>query len=463
MEKNYDANIVQNFGTGKHGVENVTQGIFEATKVNKSRTPFMAVINGKAAKERDSLDFPPSSEDLKEFPLWGLPQELQDIINDVADGYWCNPTIPAVAALAAVCAAIGKKAKSIIDNYPNYPTIWPIVIGLKSVGKTSPSYFFFETFEKYDDEEEERYNDELAEWMKIKKQGPAPKFRQRIIQSVTDEAFLKQLADNNGEGCLYLDEFATMAGNWGRYSKSGNEQMLGHLESIYSQITTKVTTMGRGTFRIKKPACTLFATTQPRTYERIMKPLLLNDDGLFERFSPVYVYRRKGKKRKSIIKPETKKNWDRLVERLLHIDDIVIVERSEATTWREKAEEYWAEMEDAALDSEGQLAETEAALWHKATYTLYRTVAALAVLNGDRTITAPVMRYATEITQFFVQQQISAAVKLLRPEENTPNKTETMRYLFYHYPSAVISRLADALKLGESGRVWLTNVKNGRK
>ena len=64
--ENYDANIVQNFGTGKHVPENVTQDIFEATKGNKSRTPFMAVINGKAAKERGALDFPPKSEDLKE-------------------------------------------------------------------------------------------------------------------------------------------------------------------------------------------------------------------------------------------------------------------------------------------------------------------------------------------------------------------------------------------------------------
>ena len=73
------------------------------------------------------------------------------------------------------------------------------------------------------------------------------------------------------------------------------------------------------------------------------------------------------------------------------------------------------------------------------------------------------MRYAAEVTQFFLTNQLTAAVKLLRPEEKTPNKTETMRYLFYHYPSAVISRLADALKLGEPGRVWLTNIKNGKK
>lgn len=461
--ENYDANIVQNFGTSKRGVENVTQDIFEATKGNKSRTPFMAAINGKAAKERGALDFPPKSEDLKEFPLWGLPQELQDAINDVANGYWCAPTIPAVAALAAVCAAIGKKAKAEIDNHLNYPTLWPVVIGVKSVGKTSPSYFFFKAFEKYDDEEEERYNDELAVWMKDKKQGPAPKYRQRIIQGVTDEAFLKQLADNNGEGCLYLDEFATMAGGWGRYAKNGNVQILGHLESIYSQVTTKVTTIGRGTFRIKNPACSLFATTQPRTYERIMKPLLLNDDGLFERFSPVFVSKRKGAKQKTIIKPETKQNWVRLVERLLHIDEIDLVERPEATAWREKAENHWLQMEEQALESTGQLAETEAALWHKATYTLYRVVIAIAVLRGDKTITAPSMRYAAEVTQFFVQQQQSAAIKLLDPEENTPNKTETMRNVFYHYPNAVISRLADALKLGESGRVWLTNIKNGRK
>ena len=79
--ENYTANIVHNFGTSKHGAENVTQDIFEATKGNKSRTPFMAVINGKAAKERGALDFPPKSEDLKEFPLWGLPRNSKTLLS----------------------------------------------------------------------------------------------------------------------------------------------------------------------------------------------------------------------------------------------------------------------------------------------------------------------------------------------------------------------------------------------
>ena len=419
-----NAKIVQNIDTHKKSGSKVPLGAIGM--------PRRVLINQNTTKGQSANDFPPSAEDLKEFPLWGLPQELQDVINDVADGYWCTPTIPAVAMLAAACAAIGNKAEATIENHENYPTIWPIIVGMKSVGKSDPAYFFFKAFEEYDQALEDEFNTALSKWLEAKKQGKEPRLKQLTMQGLTDEALLKYLADNNGVGCLYLDEFKTLAGSWGRYAKNGNEQIFGYLESIYSQKPTKVATIGRGLMRIPRPALTMFSTTQPRVYENIMKPILNDDGGLFERFSPVFVERRKEKKKKHTIENKSVKEWQRLVKRLLSMNKTVLTEHESATEWRTKAECYWENMAESAEEDSGQLADTQCALYRKATYTLYRVAIVVAVIRGEDIITAPAMRYAAEVTQFFLNNQLVAAIKLLLKDEIASNKKAVYRWLAAH-------------------------------
>jgi hypothetical protein len=84
----------------------------------------------------------------------------------------------------------------------------------------------------------------------------------------------------------------------------------------------------------------------------------------------------------------------------------------------------------------------------------------VAVLRGEDTINALTMRYSAEVTQFFLNNQIAAAFMLLQPEDNAPNKTETIRYLLQHYPNTNVSKLASAIVVNQS---WLSGIKNGRK
>ena len=430
--------------------------------------PQIPRINQDTIQERGALDFPPKTEDLKAFPLWGLPQELQDAIIDVAKGYKCSPTIPAVAMLTTAAGAIGKGAESNIDNHHNYPSIWPIIVGTPSTSKSGPSSFFTDLLDEADEQAENAYNAEFANWINGGRKGQEPKLHQRVIGIVSDEMLMKILAENNGVGFLKLDEFATMAGSWGRYAKNGNGLILGALESIFSQQNTPVSTIARGTTTIRKPVLSIFATTNPTNFQRIFRSFLNDNGGIFERFLPVFVSKVKGKEKRKrhTISEQSRQVWREHIDRLLHMapGGLELVEGTGAAEWRMKAEDYWQEQGELAEENEpNQLGEVQSSLYCKASYTLYRVAMIVAILNGDSIISAPSMRYAAEVTQFFLTNQLTAAVKLLRPEEKTPNRTETMRYLFYHYPSAVISRLADALKLGEPGRVWLTNIRNGKK
>ncbi len=453
--------IVQNFGTGKSGAKNVTT-IFASSQRNLP--PFGDVLNGKT-EEPGANDFPPSAEDLKKFPLWGLPQELQDVIIDVAKGYKCSPTIPAVAMLATAAGAIGKGAQSTIDNHHNYPAIWPVIIGTPSTSKSGPSSFFTDPLDEADEQVEKTYNSELANWIDGGRKGQEPKLHQRVIGVSTDENLLKILADNNGTGFLKLDEFATMAGSWGRYSKNGNGLILGILESIFSQQNTKVSTIARGTATIKKPVLSIFATSNPTNFQRIFRSFLADNGGIFERFLHVFVSKVKGeeKRKRHNISEQSRQVWREYIDRLLHLPPggLVLKEVLGAADWRIKAEDYWQQCGEIAEECEpNQLGEIQGSLYCKASYTLYRMCLIVAVLRGEDTINALTMRYSAEVTQFFLNNQIAAAFMLLQPEDNAPNKTETIRYLLQHYPNTNVSKLASAIGVNQS---WLSGIKNGRK
>lgn len=462
---NDSANLAQSSERQKENCKKVTE-IFAGAqpKVNQNRVPFGAVLSGNYQAKHGALDFPPAAEDLKEFPVWGLPRELQDIVKDVSTAYNCTPTIPAVAMITAAAAAMGKNAHATIGNYGNYASLWPVIIGLTSASKSDPASFFIEPLEKADEQAENTYNAELAEWINNGRKGQEPKLHQKIIGVTTDEAMLQILADNNGAGFLYLDEFATMAGSWGRYAKNGNTQIIGILESIFSQKNTKVSTKTHGTTTIRKPVLSLFATTQPTTWARVMRPILADNGGLFERVLPVFVSRQKGKRNRHTISEQSRMVWREYVDRLLHLPAAELSEHPSAAEWRIKAEDYWRQRAEIVEEEErNQLGEVQGSIYLKASYTLYRVALIVAVLNGDTVISAPTMRYAAECCQFFVNNQQKAAMMLLKPEQQGLNKTETLRQLLAHYPQANLSQLANALGLGKNGQPWLSGIKNGRK
>ncbi len=431
---NDSANIAQSTERHKENATKVTEILAGAQpKVNPNRVSFGEVLSGNYLPKHGALDFPPPAEGLKEFPVWGLPQELQEIIIDVAKGYKCSPTIPAVAMLAAATAAIGKGVFSIIDNHHNYPSLWPLIVGSPSTSKSGPSSFFFERLEYFEDQAQEAYNAEKANWVNAGSKGLAPKQHQHMIGIVSDEAMLKILSENNGVGCLYLDEFATMAGSWGRYAKNGNGQILGVLESIFSQRRTPVDTITRGSATIKKPVLTLFATTNPTNFSRIMRSFLADNGGLYERFLPVSVDKVKGPKKRErhTISPQSREVWNQYIDRMLHLQRQELKEQPQAAKWREKAEDYWTDCADNAEENEADesLGQVISTCYTKASYTLYRLAMVVAVLMDEDVINAPAMRYAAECTQFFLNHQIQWATRLIKPADTKLSNAQVARFL----------------------------------
>lgn len=431
---NDSANLAQSTERHKENATKVTE-IFAGAqpKVNPNRVSFGAVLSGNYQPKHGALDFPPPADGLKEFPVWGLPQELQEIIIDVAKGYKCSPTIPAVAMLAAAAAAIGKGVYSNIDNHHNYPSLWPLIIGSPSASKSGPSSFFFERLDYHEEHAENTYNAELANWINGGRKGVEPRLHQHGIGSASDEVLLKILAENDGIGYLRLDEFATMAGSWGRYAKNGNGYILGILESIFSQQKTKVSTIARGTASIKNPVLTIFATTNPTNFARIMRSFLADNGGLFERFLPVTVDKVKGckKRERHTISPQSREIWNKYIDKMLYLQRKELKELPQAAEWRIRAEDYWADCADYTEENEPDesLGQVISSCYTKASYTLYRLAMVVAVLMDEDVINAPAMRYAAECTQFFLNHQRQWAIRLIKPADTKLSNGQVARFL----------------------------------
>lgn len=179
---------------------------------------------------------PPPADDLKEFPTWGLPKDLQSVIKEVADGYQCDTSIVTAAIFSAAGAALGKSVVGISDNYRNYPALWFIIVGKASSGKSAPVEWVYKPLMEYEIAEFKRFDADHAKWESLPREtrGEAPRLHSRIAGNITDEKLLKKLAVNKGALCWKHDEFATLLGGMGKYSNGGAGMIVGNLLSIFS-------------------------------------------------------------------------------------------------------------------------------------------------------------------------------------------------------------------------------------
>ena len=104
------------------------------------------------------------AEDLKEFPTWGLPEDLQRVIKEVADGYQCDPSIVTAAIFSAAGTALGKSVVGYSDNYRNHPALWFVIVGKASSGKSAPVEWVYKPLMEHEIAEFKRYKADHAKW-----------------------------------------------------------------------------------------------------------------------------------------------------------------------------------------------------------------------------------------------------------------------------------------------------------
>lgn len=388
------------------------------------------------------------ADDLKEFPTWGLPNNVQRIIKEVADGYQCDPSIVTAAIFSAAGTALGKSVVGISDNYRNYPALWFVIVGKASSGKTAPIEWVYKPLMDYDTEAHKRYKAERMQWELLPREtrGDAPRLYTRVAGLVTDERLLYKLADNNGALCWKSDEFATLLGGLGKYSNGGAGMIVGSLLSIFSGTDFSKESVSGEPFLIPSPALNIISTTQPSVLKKLMSPYLQN--GFFERFLFVNIGNKVPEYKPVIITDGARQTWTEYIDRLLRNDVGELREHAAAYDIHVTAMNRWRDEERIMMeiDSGDLFEDVSCSLLEKANYHLCRLSIIAARLNGESIITAPVMQYSVDCVDYLLNGQKAALLKILHGDKRgEPTLADTIRQLQRLKPDLNQSVLARAI------------------
>ena len=436
----------------------------KASPLSLPRVLINAPMDKTEPKWKPGGDTMAPPNDLKAFPVWGLPKELQGVIKEVANGYQCAPSIVTAAMFSAAGTALGKSIVGIFDNYRNYPASWFVILGDHSSSKSAPVDWVYKPLMEYDAEAYKDYKASRIQWEGMAKdgRGEPPRLRSRIAANITDEKLLYKLAENNGALCWKHDELATLLGGLGKYSNGGASMIVGNLLSIFSGCDfTKESVNGEPLY-VPSPALNIITTTQPSELKKLMKPYLLN--GFFERFLYVNVKRNISDYKPVIISENARETWEIYIRLLITNEGETIREDENAHDIHVKAINRWRDEERVMMEgSSGDLFEDVCcSILEKANYHLCRLSIIAACFNGDETINAPTMQYAVDCVDYLIIGQKVALLKILHDDRRgEPTKAETIRQLFRHYPVLTEKKRKSAFArlLGVS-QEYITKVTN---
>lgn len=407
-----------------------------------------APMEPKDEKWRPGGDTKAPADDLKEFPVWGLPDDLQQVIKDVADGYQCDPSIVTAAIFSAAGTALGKSVVGISDNYRNHPALWFVIVGKASSGKSAPVEWVYKPLMEYEIAEHNRYKAERMQWESLSKEtrGEAPRLHSRIAGNITDEKLLYKLADNEGALCWKHDEFATLLGGMGKYSNGGAGMIVGNLLTIFSGGNFSKESVSGDSLMIESPALNIITTTQPSVLKKLMTPYLQN--GFFERFLYINITGKVPEYKPVIITDETKRIWTEYIDRLLRNDVRELVEHPAAYDIHVKAMNRWRNEERFLMMDAGsdQYDDVCCSILEKTNYHLCRLSVIVARLRDEGIITAPTMNYSVDCCDYIIKGQKDALFKIMYGEKRgEPTLADTISQLYRLKPDLNQSELARAL------------------
>lgn len=418
------------------------------TSIGLPRVLINAPMEPKDEKWRPGGDTKAPADDLKGFPVWGLPDDLQQVIIDVAEGYQCDPSIVTAAIFSAAGTALGKSVVGISDNYHNHPALWFVIVGKASSGKSAPVEWVYKPLMEYDIAEHNRYKAERMQWESLPKEtrSEAPRQHTRIAGNITDEKLLYKLADNKGALCWKHDEFATLLGGMGKYSNGGAGMIVGNLLTIFSGGNFSKESVSGDSLMIESPALNIITTTQPSVLKKLMTPYLQN--GFFERFLYINIAGKVPVYKPVIITDETRRIWSEYIDRLLRNNVSELREYPEAYEIHVNAMNRWRDEERLMMEvNSGDLYEDVCcSLLEKANYQLCRLSMIAARLRDENIITPTAMQYSVECVDYLINGQKVALLRILHGDKrNEPTLADTLSQLYRLKPDLNQSELARAL------------------
>jgi hypothetical protein B2_09768 len=158
-----------------------------------------------------------------ELPIDGLPQLVQQYINEIVRVYHCPIEFPTVAVFSVIATAIGKRVKITDRKYTNPLMLWFVNVAISGSNKTQPVKEVLRPLREINRENYETYEREYELWKadKERDENNPPSFNQLLVGDCTEEARIKIL-QNSSHGVLgHYPEVKGFFDDMDRYNKGG--------------------------------------------------------------------------------------------------------------------------------------------------------------------------------------------------------------------------------------------------
>ena len=158
-----------------------------------------------------------------ELPIDGLPQLVQQYINEIVRVYHCPIEFPAVAVFSVIASAIGKRVKITDRKYTNPLMLWFINVAISGSNKTQPVKEVLRPLREINRENYEAYEREYELWKSDKERDESnpPSFNQLLVGDCTEEARIKILQSSSHGILGHYPEVKGFFDDMERYNKGG--------------------------------------------------------------------------------------------------------------------------------------------------------------------------------------------------------------------------------------------------
>lgn len=267
----------------------------EQYKMNKAKENTQPLDEGQTDSTDTTEVLIPEQTDLNEFngnyvgefPIWGLPKVVQDMIHHGAEVYGVPKDFFGTYIFSAICAGLRKNAV-LKNKYTNYAQLWTMVVASSGIGKSEPLKIVFAPLHKRDKLMYEQYKDDLIQWKadcieaKNNKgvEPPRPTLNQSLISDTTPEALFQALDRNSGL-TLCRDELSGWFADQGRYAQSGE---VGHYLSSFGNSQIQINRKGGEPQLIEDPYLGVVGSIQPEVLKECISSKKMVANGFISRF-----------------------------------------------------------------------------------------------------------------------------------------------------------------------------------
>ena len=158
-----------------------------------------------------------------ELPIDGLPQLVQQYINEIVRVYHCPIEFPIVAVFSVIATAIGKRVKITDRKYTKPLMLWFVNVAISGSNKTQPVKEVLRPLREINRENYETYEREYELWKadKERDENNPPSFNQLLVGDCTEEARIKILQSSSHGILGHYPEVKGYFDDMERYNKGG--------------------------------------------------------------------------------------------------------------------------------------------------------------------------------------------------------------------------------------------------